>query len=120
MTIRWRDFHYTPQRTMRAKEIFGVAVRLIGLVCLYQGLAAVPTAVASICPVFPHFYFRNLLPSLFMVGWPLLVGYWLVRGARWLVRLAYPEEPEGHRTAMPAAAAAGPKPSRWGEAPAEP
>jgi hypothetical protein len=88
---------------MNAKElgelaerlIFNLIVRLIGLTFLYQGLSAVPNAIASICPVFPHFYFRNLLPSLLLVGWPILVGYWLLRGAPWLMRLAYPEAAAG-------------------------
>ena len=79
---------------MKSKEIFNVAVRIIGLFFLYQGLASVPTAFASICPVFPHFVFRNLLPSLIMVGWPLLLAQWLVRGAPWLMRWAYPTERE--------------------------
>jgi len=81
---------------MKAKEIFGIAVRLIGLIFLYQGLSAVPSAAASICPVFPHFYFRNLLPSLWLVGWPLLMAYWLVRGAPWLMRLAFRDQPGEH------------------------
>jgi hypothetical protein len=77
---------------MKSKEIFNVAVRIIGLLFLYQGLVSVPTAFAGICPVFPHFVFRNLVPGLFMVGWPLLVASWLVRGAPWLMRLAYRNE----------------------------
>ena len=77
---------------MKSKEIFALAVRLIGLLFLYQGLSAVPTAAAGICPVFPHFYFRNILPGLWLVGWPLLLAYWLVRGAPWLMRLAFSSE----------------------------
>ena len=77
---------------LAARLIFNLFVRLIGLTFLYQGLSAVPNAIASICPVFPHFYFRNLFPSVLLVGWPILIGYWLLRGAPWLMRLAYPEE----------------------------
>ena len=77
---------------LAARLIFNLFVRLIGLTFLYQGLSAVPNAIASICPVFPHFYFRNLFPSVLLVGWPILVGYWLLRGAPWLMRLAYPED----------------------------
>ena len=79
---------------MKSKEIFTVAVRIIGLAFLYQGLAAVPMAVANFCPVFPHFNFRVLLPSLIVVAWPLAVAWWLVRGAPWLVRLAFPKSEE--------------------------
>jgi hypothetical protein len=90
---------------MKSKEIFALAVRLIGLLFLYQGLTAVPTAAASICPVFPHFYFRNLLPSLWIVGWPLLVAYWFVRGAPWLMRLAFSNESKNEvsQASVPAA-----------------
>jgi hypothetical protein len=83
---------------MKSKDVFNVAMRIIGLLFLYQGLSAVPTALASICPVFPHFIFRNLVPSLFMVGWPLAIAYWLVRGAPWLMRLAYRDEPRSSET----------------------
>ncbi len=77
---------------MTAKDIFGLAIRIIGLFFLYQGLGAIPTAVANFCPVFPYFNFRTLLPSAVMVGWPLLVAWYLVRGAPWLMRLAYSGE----------------------------
>ena len=77
---------------MKAKDIFGVAVRFIGLLFLYQSLSAVPGAITNVCPVFPHFFWRNVLPSLIAVGWPLLVAYWLVRGAPLLMRLAYGDD----------------------------
>jgi len=75
---------------MKAKDIFCLVVRLLGLVFLYQGLAGVPLAVASFCPIFPHFVWRNLFPGFIIVAWPLLIACWLVRGAPWLVRQAYP------------------------------
>jgi hypothetical protein len=93
LTIRPAAFGYTRRRSMKTKDIFALTVRIIGLFFLYQGLAAVPTAVSSVCPVFPHFYFRNLLPSIVLVGWPLLAAYWLVRGAPPVMRWAYPDEP---------------------------
>ncbi len=77
---------------MKSKDIFNVAVRIIGLLFLYQGLVAVPSAFASICPIFPHFVWRNLVPALVMVAWPLIIAQWLVRGAPWLMRWAYREE----------------------------
>lgn len=79
---------------MKPRDIFGLSVRLIGLIFLYQGLQAVPASVANVCLLFPHFIFRNLLPSLWLVGWPLLIAYWLLRGAPRLLRLAYGEEPQ--------------------------
>jgi hypothetical protein len=77
---------------MKPKDIFNLAVRLLGLWFLYKGLAAVPPAIQYFCPAFPHFQFGTLLPSAVLIGWPLLVGWWLLRGAPWLMRLAYPEE----------------------------
>ena len=78
---------------MRAKDIFGLIVRLTGLWFLYEGLSGVPTVIQAIFPVFPHFYTRsNIIPSLLLVGWPLLLGYWFLRGAPPLIRLAYPTE----------------------------
>lgn len=78
---------------MKPKDIFNLCLRLIGLLFLYQGLSSVPTAVVNFCPVFPHFQFRTLFPSLVLVGWPLAVAFWLVRGAPGLMRFAYPAEP---------------------------
>lgn len=76
---------------MKPHDIFNVAIRLIGLLFLYQGLSAVPAAFHNFCPAFPHFNFRSLLPSLFLVGWPLVVGLWMVKGAPWLMKKAYPK-----------------------------
>ena len=80
---------------MKAKDVFGVAVRFIGLLFLYQSLTAVPAVLTSICPSFPHFNWRNVVPGAMMVGWPLLVAWWLVRGAPLLMRLAYRDEASG-------------------------
>ncbi len=78
---------------------FNLVMRLIGLAFLYQGLSAIPMAVANFCPVFPHFNFRTLVPSLVLISWPLLMAWWLVRGAPWLMRLAFPEEKRQASTA---------------------
>jgi hypothetical protein len=86
---------------MKPRDIFDLAVRLIGLLFLYKGVEAVPMAVANFCPVFPHFNFRTLLPSLFFVGWPLAVAWWMVRGAPLLMRLAYPEPNRNPQRADP-------------------
>ena len=59
-----------------------------------------PNAVANFCPVFPHFNFRTLLPSAVYIAWPLLIAWWLIRGAPWLMRLAFPCEANG-RDALP-------------------
>jgi hypothetical protein len=77
---------------MKPRDIFGLAVRLIGLIFLYQGLSGVPMAVAAFCPRFPHFIWTNLFSGIVIVGWPLVVAYWMVRGAPPLMRLAYSAE----------------------------
>jgi hypothetical protein len=77
---------------LTGKDIFGLVIRLIGLMFLYQGLMAVPQAFAGMFPLFPHLFIRNVVPGIVMVGWPLAAAYWLVRGAPPLMRWAYPEE----------------------------
>jgi hypothetical protein len=97
---------------MRTKDIFGLVIRLTGLWFLYQSLSGVPTAIAGIFPVFPHYYVRNIVPSLLLVGWPLLLAYWFLRGAPPLMRLAYPEQPEPPQPGKgpyPGASATGPQ-----------
>ena len=76
---------------MKPKDIFSVAVRVIGLLFLYQGLTAVP-AVINNWYLFPQMKFAAIIPSLIAIGWPLFIAWWMVRGAPWLMRLAYPEE----------------------------
>jgi hypothetical protein len=79
---------------MNAQDLLGLSVRVIGVVFVYQGLSSVPSAINSICPAFPHFLLRNIFPSLVLVGWPLLVGYLLLRRAAWLTKLTYSSREE--------------------------
>jgi hypothetical protein len=76
---------------MKAKDIFGLAVRIIGLVFLYQGLEAVLMAIANFWQM-PRFNFGVVVMNLLAVAWRLAVAWWLVGGAGWLMRLAYPDE----------------------------
>jgi hypothetical protein len=76
---------------MKAKDIFCLIIRLVGLIFLYQGLAAFPQATLVFWNGLPHQWFRYSYSAIMMVGWPLAVGIWMVRGAPWLVRLAYEE-----------------------------
>ncbi len=80
-----------------SKEIFGLVLRLIGITLIYQGLIAVPNAISSFCPGLTHFYWRNVIPALLVVGWPLFVGYWLIRRTPRFMDLAYGQvsEPPG-------------------------
>jgi len=67
---------------MNAKEIFQLAVRLLGLAFLYHGLMYAPLILVN-------FSIWSLLPNLIMTAWPLAVAYWLVRGAPELMNLAF-------------------------------
>jgi hypothetical protein len=70
------------------KDIFTLAVRLLGLVFLYFGLSSVPplldlgaieTAAKS-----------DIITAILPIAFNLLVAWWLL-GSGWLVRRAYPE-----------------------------
>jgi hypothetical protein len=75
---------------MTSKDIFKLAVRLLGLGFLYHGLIGLPVAI----PLFFSSAASNSFAAVLMFGWPLLVSYWLLRGAPLLVRIAYPEAGE--------------------------
>jgi hypothetical protein len=75
---------------MKPRDIFGLVLRLVGLIFLYHGLNSVPLAISALWPRFPQTVWSNLIPALLTVGWPLLVAIWLIRGARPLISWAYP------------------------------
>jgi hypothetical protein len=77
---------------MKPREILELVVRLMGVVFLYQALASVPSAIANFCPIFPHLNFRSLFPSAILIGCPLIIGWYLFKGAPWLMAQAYPEK----------------------------
>jgi len=79
---------------MKAKDIFGLIVRLLGLIFVYESAEKLPLAFSAIFPGFKTVSGIGFLSALFMVGWPLVVAYWLFRGAPPVTRLAYPEEPK--------------------------
>jgi len=91
---------------MKPKDILQLAVRLLGLVFLYHGLRALPLAVGQIIGSFPRdlslgipsgFSFRGFLVGVIMAGWPLLVSYWLLRGAPLIMRIAYPDSAQNSK-----------------------
>ncbi len=95
------------------KDIFTLAVRLLGLVFLYLGLSAVTplldlgaieTAAKS-----------DLLTAILPIVFNLVVAWWLLGGGQ-LIRRAYPETPEmfsrslaQREDAMPATRSASPQ-----------
>jgi hypothetical protein len=78
---------------MKPKDIFGLIVRLTGLIFLYKSAENVPLAITYIFPGFRTFNGVGILHALFLVGWPLAAAYWFLRGAFPISRLAYPDDP---------------------------
>ena len=82
------------QRAMKPrdifKDIFGLAVRLLGLVFLYFGLNAVPQVLdfGGIETADKGDILNAILPIVF----DLLIAWWLIGGGL-LIRRAYPETP---------------------------
>lgn len=85
---------------MKAKDIFYLGIRLLGLVFLYHGLILVPGAISQISGAFPYesapgvteqMNFGRFVMEVFIVVWPLLVAWWLIRGAPQIKRMAYPD-----------------------------
>jgi|JI6StandDraft_1071083.scaffolds.fasta_scaffold768275_1 hypothetical protein len=87
---------------MKPQGILQLAIRLLGLVFLYQGLQTLPVAVGAFCAAVPSLFSTPLSDNVvrifagfLMIGWPLAVAYWLLRGAPLIMRIAYPETPAG-------------------------
>ena len=74
------------------KDIFSLAVRLLGLVFLYLGLSAVPPLLdfGAIETAARSDIFSAFLP----IAFNLTVAWWLL-GGTWLIRRAYPDAPDG-------------------------
>lgn len=72
---------------MKPKDIFGLAVRLLGLLFLYYGLRAVMPMLDL--ELIKHPDTDDIINGLMPVVFNLAVGWWLFRGG--LVRWAYPE-----------------------------
>jgi hypothetical protein len=77
----------TIQHTMKPKDIFSLAVRLLGLVFLYHGLSALPSVLSLI----PPSSVGSFVNGIIMFAWPLVVAYWLLGGAPLLMCIAYPD-----------------------------
>jgi hypothetical protein len=76
---------------MKPPEIFKIALRILGLVFLYHGLLQLPMTVVQLIGAISGKAIPQALFTSIMLAWPLLVAWWLLRGAPLLVRLAYPE-----------------------------
>jgi len=73
------------------REIFGLAVRLLGLVFLYFGLrAVVPLLDLGAIETAGR---ADIVTAILPIIFNLAIGWWLIGGG-WLIRRAYPERPE--------------------------
>ena len=72
---------------MKPKDIFGLAVRLLGLLFLYNGLRQLMPMLDV--ELIKHPDMDDLVNGLLPVAFNLAVAWWLVSGG--LVRRAYPE-----------------------------
>ncbi len=76
---------------MKPRDIFGIAVRLLGLIFLGRGLFLAPDAADELFRGMVQLDPARMFSGLWIAGWPLLAAAWLVRGAPPLMRIAYPE-----------------------------
>jgi len=73
---------------MKPSDVFGVVVRTVGLVVTLMGLWRIGYAILDLVGGGP-----GGAAGLLITGVPeLLVGLWLLRGAKPLVQFAFPEE----------------------------
>ena len=73
---------------MKPKDIFGLAVRLLGLYFLYLGLNALAQMLGSDVIESPEK--MDIVYALLPVAFEFIIGWWLLGGGL-LVRRAYPE-----------------------------
>ena len=72
---------------MRPREIFQLAIRLLGLLFLYHGLSVVPSLIQLILAQSASV--GTFIYTIFVIGWNLAVAWWLIGGAALLMRHAY-------------------------------
>ena len=73
---------------MKPRDIFGLAVRLLGLFFLYLGLRAVSPLLDL--EAIGNAGKSDIINAILPIAFNLLVAWWLLGGG-WLVRRAYPE-----------------------------
>jgi hypothetical protein len=76
---------------MKPHLLFGLALRILGLVFLYHGLNGLPSLLPVLFGAFMSMNPAGLAVSLFSVVWPFAVAWWLLGGAPWVARRAYPD-----------------------------
>jgi hypothetical protein len=93
---------------MKPKDIFGLAVRLLGLLFLYFGLKA--AAPMLNLDFFNPFDKNDFINTLIPVVFNLVVAVWLIGGGWGLLGWAYPERLERPKLFQPVSEPASPQP----------
>ena len=78
---------------MKASEIFGLIVRVVGLIVILTAVSFLAYAVVDLA-VWPLLDVGMTLMELFRIVLFLIVGLLLLLRARWVVWLAYPTKRE--------------------------
>jgi hypothetical protein len=78
---------------MKKQDVFEIAIRVLGLVLLYDGINGVPAAVFASCDAIQSMHVARLFMSLSVAAWPLLAGYYMLRGAPLIMRIACADAP---------------------------
>jgi hypothetical protein len=83
---------------MKPKDLFNLAVRLLGLLFLYHGSRSIPAGFAQVAGALPGELgfggagsFAGFFIGVLTPGWPLVLAWWLIGGAPLIARRAYPE-----------------------------
>lgn len=92
---------------MRAPEIFGLCVRLVGLWLLLEFAQAIPTIASSLVRALGALFtfrierlFETLMSIVSLLIKPV-VGYYCIKGAPHITRLAYPPQTIDHTQKTP-------------------
>lgn len=78
---------------MKAPQIFGLALRLTGLIFLYYALSGLPGSLFKMVDRLVTLSLWALLQTIVGIIWPYILAWWFLRGAPFVMQLAYPNEP---------------------------
>jgi hypothetical protein len=76
---------------MKAKDIFGLVIRLLGVYFFYLAAIGLPSIWRWL--LMPgRISWSVVFDNLFIVTWEAALAWWLVKGAPPVMQWAYPEE----------------------------
>jgi hypothetical protein len=77
---------------MKAPQLFGLALRVMGLIFLYDALSGFPGGFFKLIAHLTAFKVWSAIEIIAGTLWPLALALWFLRGAPWLMQLTYPSE----------------------------